>query len=52
MVPVHDSDDVVARLSTHSVELVDEWARYGDSYRLCNVRGTEGIIVALVERLN
>ena len=49
MFAVDDIEDVVARLRTHGAELVGELAQYEDSYRLCYVRGPEGIIVALAE---
>jgi catechol 2,3-dioxygenase-like lactoylglutathione lyase family enzyme len=52
MFAVDDIEDVVARLRTHGAELVGELVQYEDSYRLCNVRGPEGIIVALAERLS
>jgi 4-hydroxyphenylpyruvate dioxygenase-like putative hemolysin len=39
---VEDIDAVVAGLRTHGAELVGELERYGDSYRLCYVRGTVG----------
>ena len=45
-------DDVVARLRTHGAELVGEIAQYEDVYRLCFVRGPEGIIIGLSERLS
>ena len=45
------SADVVARLRTHGAELVGQLARYEDSYRLCYVRGPEGIIVGLAEQI-
>ncbi len=51
MFAVDDIDDVVARLRTHGAELVGELARYQDSYRLCYVRGPEGIIVGLAQEL-
>jgi catechol 2,3-dioxygenase-like lactoylglutathione lyase family enzyme len=51
MFAVEDIDDVVARLRGHGAELLGEIARYEDSYRLCYVRGPEGIIVALAEQL-
>jgi len=47
-----DIDDVVARLRDHGAELVGELAQYGDSYRLCFLRGPEGIIIGLAERLS
>jgi catechol 2,3-dioxygenase-like lactoylglutathione lyase family enzyme len=52
MFAVDDIDDVIARLRTHGAELVGEVAQYEDSYRLCFVRGPEGIIVGLAEQLS
>ncbi|MFV2199017.1 VOC family protein [Nocardiopsis sp. LOL_012] len=51
MFAVDDVEDTVARLRTRGARLVGEVARYGDSYRLCYVRGPEGIIVGLAEQL-
>jgi catechol 2,3-dioxygenase-like lactoylglutathione lyase family enzyme len=51
MFAVDDIDDVVARLRSHGAELLDEIAQYEDSYRLCFVRGPEGIIIGLAEQL-
>jgi catechol 2,3-dioxygenase-like lactoylglutathione lyase family enzyme len=51
MFAVDDIDDVVARLRTHGAELVGEIAQYEDMYRLCFVRGPEGIILGLAEQL-
>ncbi|GAA2986496.1 VOC family protein [Streptosporangium longisporum] len=51
MFAVDDIEDVVARLRAHGAELVGELARYEDSYRLCYVRGPEGIVVGLAEQL-
>jgi catechol 2,3-dioxygenase-like lactoylglutathione lyase family enzyme len=51
MFMVDDVDDVVARLRSHGAELVGEIAQYEDLYRLCFVRGPEGIIIGLSERL-
>jgi catechol 2,3-dioxygenase-like lactoylglutathione lyase family enzyme len=44
-------DAVVARCRARGAELVGELERYGDSYRLCYVRGPEGIIVELAEQI-
>ena len=52
MFAVDDVDDVVARLRTHGAELVGEVAQYEDVYRLCYVRGPEGIVVGLAEPLS
>jgi catechol 2,3-dioxygenase-like lactoylglutathione lyase family enzyme len=51
MFAVDDIDDVVARLRTHGAELLDEIAQYEDLYRLCFLRGPEGIIIGLAEQL-
>lgn len=48
---VEDIDTVVAGLRARGTELVGEVERYEDSYRLCYVRGPEGIIVELAERI-
>ena len=48
---VDDIDDVVARLQARGAELVGEVERYENIYRLCYIRGPEGIIVELAERL-
>ena len=52
MFAVDDIDDVVARLRAHGAELVGEVANYEDIYRLCYVRGPEGILVGIAQRLN
>jgi catechol 2,3-dioxygenase-like lactoylglutathione lyase family enzyme len=52
MFAVDDIEDAVARLRAHGAELIGEVAQYEDSYRLCYVRGPDGIIVALAEQLN
>ena len=51
MFAVDDIEDVLARLRAHGAELVGELDQYEDTYRLCYVRGPEGIIVALAEQL-
>jgi len=48
---VDDIDAVVASLRARGGELVGEVENYEDSYRLCYVRGPEGIIVELAERI-
>ena len=52
MFAVEDIDDVVARLRGHGAELVGEIAQYEDLYRLCFVRGPEGILIGLAEQLS
>jgi catechol 2,3-dioxygenase-like lactoylglutathione lyase family enzyme len=49
---VDDVDAVVAGLRAHGAELVGEVERYEDSYRLCYIRGPEGIIVELAEQIS
>jgi catechol 2,3-dioxygenase-like lactoylglutathione lyase family enzyme len=51
MFAVDNIDDVVTRLRAHGAELVGEVVQYEDTYRLCYVRGPEGIIVGLAEQL-
>ena len=51
MFAVAGIDDVVARLKAHGAELVGEVAQYEDTYRLCYVRGPDGVIVAPAEEL-
>lgn len=48
---VDDVDAAVAGLQARGIELVGEVVSYGNSYRLCYVRGPEGIIVELAEEL-
>lgn len=52
MFAVEDIDAVVAGLRARGAELVGALEQYEDSYRLCYVRGPEGIIVALAEQLS
>ncbi len=52
MFAVDDLDEVVARLRGHGAELVGEIAQYEDIYRLCVLRGPEGIIIGLAEHLS
>jgi catechol 2,3-dioxygenase-like lactoylglutathione lyase family enzyme len=51
MFAVEDIDDTLARLRSHGAELVGELAQYEDKYRLCYVRGPEGILIGLAEQL-
>jgi catechol 2,3-dioxygenase-like lactoylglutathione lyase family enzyme len=52
MFVVDDIDETIARLRAHGAELVGEVVEYEDAYRLCYVRGPEGVIVALTEELS
>src|ERR671918_21434 len=51
MFAVEDIDDTLARLRSHGAELVGELAQYEDQYRLCYVRGPEGILIGLAEEI-
>lgn len=51
MFAVQDIDDTVARLMTHGAKLVGEVVQYENAYRLCYIRGPEGILVGLAEPL-
>jgi predicted enzyme related to lactoylglutathione lyase len=51
MFAVDDIDSVLGRRRRHGAELVGEVVQYEDQYRLCHVRGPEGIVIGLAEQL-
>jgi catechol 2,3-dioxygenase-like lactoylglutathione lyase family enzyme len=51
MFTVEDIDEMVSRLIKHGAQLVGEVVQYEDSYRLCYIRGSEGILIGLAEQL-
>jgi len=51
MFAVEDVDDTLARLRPLGAELVGEVVQYEDQYRLCYIRGPEGILIGLAEEL-
>lgn len=51
MFAVKDLDELLSRLRNHGAELVGEVVQYENSYRLCYIRGCEGILVGLAEQL-
>jgi catechol 2,3-dioxygenase-like lactoylglutathione lyase family enzyme len=51
MFAVDDLDDTLARLSKHGAQVVDEVVQYESVYRLCYVRGPEGILIGLAEQI-
>jgi catechol 2,3-dioxygenase-like lactoylglutathione lyase family enzyme len=51
MFTVVDIDDTLARLRNRGAELVGEVVQYGDVYRLCYIRGPEGILIGLAQEL-
>ena len=50
MFAVDDLDETLARLRKHGAQLVDEVVQYENVYRLCYVRGPEGILIGLAEQ--
>ena len=51
MFAVDDIDDTVARLQTHGAKLMGEIVQYEEVYRLCYLRGPEGMIVGIAQEL-
>ena len=51
MFTVDDIDDTLARLGKRGARLVGEVAQYEDLYRLCYIRGPEGILIGLAQEL-
>jgi catechol 2,3-dioxygenase-like lactoylglutathione lyase family enzyme len=52
MFAVDDLDDTLARLGRLGATVVDEVVNYEDIYRLCYIRGPEGILIGLAEQLD
>jgi predicted enzyme related to lactoylglutathione lyase len=52
MFTVDDIDDTLERLRRQGAELVGEVVQYKDAYRLCYIRGPEGLLVGLAQELN
>lgn len=52
MFAVEDLDDTLARLSKHGAQLAGEVVQYESAYRLCYIRGPEGILIGLAEELS
>ena len=51
MFAVDDIEEAITRLRPHGAELLGELVQYGDTYRLCYLRGPAGILVALAEQI-
>jgi len=51
MFTVDDIDEALARLRKRGAQLVGEVVQYEDSYRLCYIRGPEGLLIGLAEEL-
>ena len=52
MFTVGDIDDTLARLQKIGAQLVGKVVKYGELYRLCYIRGPEGLLIGLAEQLN
>jgi catechol 2,3-dioxygenase-like lactoylglutathione lyase family enzyme len=52
MFTVEDIGEMVSRLSKHGAQLVGEVVQYENSYRLCYIRGCEGLLIGLAEQLD
>ena len=51
MFTVEDIDELVPRLIKHGAQLIGEVVKYENSYKLCYVRGAEGLLIGLAEEL-
>lgn len=51
MFTVEDIDEMIARLTKRGAQLVGEVVQYEDTYRLCYIRGAEGLLIGLAEEL-
>ncbi|KAA0697658.1 VOC family protein [Neorhizobium sp. P12A] len=52
MFAVDDIDDTLERLRNRGAQLVGEVVQYKDAYRLCYIRGPEGILIGLAQELS
>ncbi|MGH8027940.1 MAG: VOC family protein [Pseudoxanthomonas sp.] len=52
MFAVDDIDDTLARLRKHGAELVGDVVQYENTYRLCYLRGPEGILIGIAQQLD
>lgn len=52
MFTVSNVDEMVARLTRHGAQLVGEVVQYENAYRLCYIRGAEGLLIGLAEQLS
>jgi catechol 2,3-dioxygenase-like lactoylglutathione lyase family enzyme len=51
MFAVEDIDELLVRLQKHGAQLVGEVVQYENSYKLCYIRGPEGLLIGLAEQL-
>jgi catechol 2,3-dioxygenase-like lactoylglutathione lyase family enzyme len=52
MFAVDDVDDTLARLRARGAQLVGEVVQYKDAYRLCYIRGPEGLLIGLAQQID
>ncbi|WP_353185743.1 VOC family protein [Parapedobacter lycopersici] len=52
MFAVEDIDELISRLSEHGAQVVGEVVQYENAYRLCYIRGVEGLLIGLAEQLD
>ncbi|MET4726879.1 catechol 2,3-dioxygenase-like lactoylglutathione lyase family enzyme [Lysobacter enzymogenes] len=52
MFAVDDIDDTLERLRAHGAQLAGDVVRYQDIYRLCYIRGPEGVLIGLAQELS
>ena len=52
MFAVDDVDDTLVRLRKHGAQLVGDVVQYKDAYRLCYIRGPEGLLIGLAQELS
>lgn len=52
MFRVDNLDELLSRLEKHGAQIVGEVVQYEDVYRLCYIRGSEGLLIGLAEQLN
>ena len=52
MFTVDDIDEIVSRLTRHGAQLVGEVVQYENAYRLCYIRGVEGLLIGLAEEIS
>ena len=51
MFEVEDLDDTLTRLGKHGAQVVDDVVQYENAYRLCYIRGPEGVLIGLAEKI-
>ena len=51
MFRVDNLDELLSRLEKYGAKVVDEVVQFGETYRLCYIRGIEGLLIGLAEQL-